>query len=117
MDASDFPGLLDAAMNQIRQAAKSNTAVLIELVSVCARLALVWNRPEQREALEAHVRKLRRSAHQHIDDDDDLGDFDVAAREAGRLIPGTHPESWPSRRAQSLGDEDGEPQQQIRVSR
>lgn len=93
-DAGDFAGLLDAALNQIRQSGKDVPAVLIELTRMCARLASVWSEEGQRRSLAQHVEKLRRTARRHIEDPDDLADFEHAAERAAAVIPDVqHPDA------------------------
>ena len=86
-DAGDYAGLLDAALNQIRQSGKDTPAVLIEMTRMCGRLAPRWTAEGQGRALAQHVEKLRRAAHRYISDPDDLADFDRAAEQARQRIP------------------------------
>jgi uncharacterized membrane protein len=86
--ASDFPQLLDASFNQIRQAASGNAAVLIQMCKLIGQLALSVEAPEAREALTAHLDKLERSAGRSLEDPSDLEDFEREAEIArAHLVP------------------------------
>lgn len=89
----DFAGLLDASFNQIRQAAASNAAVLIQMSQVIGQLAFVVDRTERREALLAHLDKLDRAARKNLGDPADIEDFAAVAEAArGRLVGSRSPE-------------------------
>lgn len=59
---SDFAGLLDAAFNQIRQAAGSHPSVLIQLGRRLSDLLLVSVSASQTEAIRRHLTMLERAA-------------------------------------------------------
>lgn len=73
----DFGGLLDTAFNQIRQSGTRSPAVLIQMGRILCALASVANSDEQRDNVRAHLHKLRRCARTHIEEEDDLADFEA----------------------------------------
>ncbi len=75
----DFSGLLDAGFNQIRQAAFTNPAVLIQMMSTFQQLAAAIDVTIHREALRRHVEKLVRAAERNVVDPADLADFNAVA--------------------------------------
>lgn len=75
----DFLGLLDASFNQIRQAAFNNPAVLIQMMRTFEQLAGAIDVSLHRDAMRRHVEKLVRAAEAHIEDPDDLADFNAVA--------------------------------------
>jgi uncharacterized membrane protein len=81
---SDFSGLLDASLNQIRQAAGGNAAVLIHIVRTIGQLARTIDDGRHRARLLDHLAKLERSAQRTIPDPTDLEDFSEAALTARR---------------------------------
>ena len=74
--ASDFPRLLDASFNQIRQAASGNAALLIQMCKLIGQLAVSVKAPDSRAALAAHLDKIDRSARRSLEDPSDLEDFE-----------------------------------------
>ena len=56
---NDFAGILEAALNQIRQAAGSHPAVIIEVTRTIARIGEHVLRSSQRDALLQHARLFR----------------------------------------------------------
>lgn len=73
----DFSGLVDAAFNQIRQSATRSPAVLIQMASILGALAVVVEDDDQQRSVRSHLHKLRRCALSHIEDQDDLADFEA----------------------------------------
>ncbi len=57
-----FPALVEAAFNQIRQAARSNAAVTIRLLETIAVIAGCVRRPEDRRALRVQTEIIARQA-------------------------------------------------------
>ncbi|RJR51309.1 MAG: DUF2254 domain-containing protein [Desulfobacteraceae bacterium] len=57
-----FPGIADAALNQIRQAARSNAAVTIRLLETIAQIAGFAPREEDRASLLGHAEMIARGA-------------------------------------------------------
>ncbi len=62
LDQTRFPGLVDAAFNQIRQNAADHPAVLIRLLETLAVLARHTRLPEQRRVLRRHAVMAHRAA-------------------------------------------------------
>ena len=79
-ETSTFRGLVDAAFNQIRQAAtaRGNAAVLISLVSGRGKLGAVARNDQQSAAVLAHMHMVGRAAHRVIEEENDIADFDDA---------------------------------------
>ncbi|PTY36484.1 hypothetical protein BGP77_04070 [Saccharospirillum sp. MSK14-1] len=73
----DFGGLVDTAFNQIRQSGTRSPAVLIQMGRILCALAAVADSDEQRRSVRAHLQKLRRCARTHIEEEDDLADFEA----------------------------------------
>lgn len=73
-NATEYGGLVDVAFDQIRQAARSNPAVLIELGKRLGDLLHVAASAEQSQALLRHVQMLERTAQDipEVSDRDDL---------------------------------------------
>jgi uncharacterized membrane protein len=87
----DFHGLLDASFNQIRQAARGDAAVLIQMGEILGRLALVVDGAERRAALTAHLDKVERMACKSLDDPADLADFAATADAARKHLAAPSP--------------------------
>ncbi|MFG1496603.1 DUF2254 domain-containing protein [Saccharospirillum sp. HFRX-1] len=73
----DFGGLVDTAFNQIRQSATRSPAVLIQMGRILCALAAVTDAHEHQASVLAHLQKLRRCARTHVEDEDDLADFEA----------------------------------------
>jgi uncharacterized membrane protein len=82
-DTTDYEGLMDAAFNQIRQAASSNPAVLIGLGRRLTSLLQVANSAEQKEAITKHLRMLERAASTVAEPEDRKDMLDVIASATG----------------------------------
>lgn len=67
----NFPSLVDAAFNQIRQAARSNVAVTIRLLETIARIAEFACQPEDRMALLRHAGMIVRGARENFPEEED----------------------------------------------
>ena len=63
---STFPGIVDAAFNQIRQYSRSSTAVAIRLLDTIAAIAAAAHRPEDRNALRRHAGMIARGAREDL---------------------------------------------------
>jgi uncharacterized membrane protein len=87
----DFHGLLDASFNQIRQAARGDAAVLIQMSETLGQLALVVEGADRRAALTAHLDKVERAARETLDDPADLADFTAAADAARKHLAAPGP--------------------------
>lgn len=85
---STFGGMVDVALNQVRQAAaaRGNAAVIITITSVLGDLAAGARTDPHRAALSKHLGAMRRAALRSIDDPADLGDFEAAARKAEHAL-------------------------------
>jgi uncharacterized membrane protein len=69
-----FAGAMDAAFDDIRQAARAQVRVLIRLLEALTVLARLVREPGRREALVAHAQRIERACQGSIDDPDDLAD-------------------------------------------
>jgi uncharacterized membrane protein len=67
-----FPEVADVALNQIRQAARSSTAVTIRLLETIAMVAQFTHRPEDQAALLRHAGMIARGARNGITEEEDL---------------------------------------------
>ena len=77
-----FDGAIDAAFNQIRQAADGHVAVLIRLIGVLTQLAEITVSEEQRSAVARHGDMVRRASRRSIVEPEDRSDVE---RELRRL--------------------------------
>ena len=66
-----FPGMVDAAFNQIRQYSRSSAAVAIRLLDTIATIAAAAHRPEDRDALRHHADMIVRGAREGLPEADD----------------------------------------------
>ena len=66
-----FPGIADAAFNQIRQYARSSAAVTIRLLETIAVIAAAAHRPEDRAALRRHADMIVRGAREGLPEAED----------------------------------------------
>jgi len=73
----DFGGLVDTAFNQIRQSATRSPAVLIQMGRILCALVAVTAGHAQQASVLAHLQKLRRCARTHMEEEDDLADFEA----------------------------------------
>lgn len=73
---SDFPGLLAAAFNEIRQAGATQPAILIRLADRLGQL-VAHAQPEQAEAIRHHLRLVRDSGARAVADAADRTDLDI----------------------------------------
>lgn len=83
---STFDGVLDAAFNQIRQAAanRRDAAVLISMCSLFGQLGFVARTDAQVRSMHRHLDILARAAKDAISDSSDKHDFEAALDEAER---------------------------------
>jgi len=84
-DVVDYPGLLDASFNQIRQYAKGSPAVLIKLMEALQTLYRSAFLNAHREAVQRHARMVLRLAQSAFDDPSDLQDLEKRSR---AILPG-----------------------------
>jgi uncharacterized membrane protein len=66
-----FAGMVDAALNQIRQSARSNAAVTIRLLETIAVIAGAAYRPQDRAALRRHAEMIARGAREGLPEVED----------------------------------------------
>jgi uncharacterized membrane protein len=69
-----FEEAMDAAFNQIRQAANGHVSVLIRLIEGLTELAEIAVTARQREALARHAAMVRRACRRSIPEHDDRAD-------------------------------------------
>jgi len=79
-------GILDAALNQIRQAAANQPAVIIHLLDALGRMAEHVRLPEQREALLHHARMIAAAGLQNLKEPQDRADIEEALASAERKL-------------------------------
>jgi uncharacterized membrane protein len=77
-----FDGAIDASLNQIRQAADGDVAVLIRLIGVLSELAQSTVTTEQKRAVARHADMVRRACRRSIAEPEDRADVE---RELRRL--------------------------------
>jgi uncharacterized membrane protein len=87
-----FPDVTDAAFNQIRQHARSSTAVTLRLLETIAEIAGSAHRSEDRDALLRHARMIAHGAVGGLPEDEDRQAVDSCFRSASDLLSGS-PES------------------------
>jgi uncharacterized membrane protein len=75
-----YEGLVDTAFDQIRQAARENAAVLIEIARTLTQLALVVSPRAQKSAILRQARILRSTGCSFIPDPSDRQDFEREMR-------------------------------------
>lgn len=66
-----FPDVLDAALHQIRQAARSDAAVSLRLLEALVPVARAATRREDRDALRRHVELIARGARESLPEQED----------------------------------------------
>jgi uncharacterized membrane protein len=71
-----FDGAIDAAFNQIRQAANGHVAVLIRIIDALGELAESGVTTEQRSALARHADMVRRACRRSIAEPEDRADVE-----------------------------------------
>lgn len=81
-----YTGVLDAAFHQIRQAAASQPAVVINLLSAFGRMAEHVRVAEQRDALAKHAELVARAGLRDVLDESDRADIERAIAAAGEKI-------------------------------
>jgi uncharacterized membrane protein len=85
-DVVTFPGIVDAAFNQIRQHASSSVAVTIRLLEAIAIVAAHTRTQEQRAALRHQAEMIWRSSNEALPEDRDREDvkerYDLVLRTA-----------------------------------
>lgn len=102
---STFEGLVDAAFNQIRQAAEGGQAmaVLIALADMVGQLLARAAGEEERAVLTVHLQKIERAARRATTEREDLHDFNAIAGGAlaGRPVDPATPGPRPGSRSSS----------------
>jgi uncharacterized membrane protein len=71
-----FPGVADAAFNQIRQYGRSSVAVTVRLLEAINAIAALVHRPEDRTALLLHANMVERGSRDVIAESRDRGDIE-----------------------------------------
>jgi len=84
-----FPGIVDAALNQIRQDGRSNVAVTIRLLETIAVVARSARREEDRAALQRHAEMVARGAGEALSEAEDRRQVEERYREALRMLAGS----------------------------
>jgi uncharacterized membrane protein len=84
--AVTFPGIVDAAFNQIRQYARSSAAVTIRLLETIAVIAGATHRPEDRAALHRHAEMISRGAREGLPEDGDRREVEERYQVAIRAL-------------------------------
>ena len=76
-DASTVSGIMDAAFNQIRQAARKDEAVTIRLLETIAAIGKGTNDPQFRDPLRRHAEAIHRGSQEGLEDSADRRDADA----------------------------------------
>ncbi|HYG88311.1 MAG TPA: DUF2254 domain-containing protein [Azospirillum sp.] len=84
--ANSYAGILDAALNQIRQAAAGQPAVVIHLLGAISWMAEHVRLPEQRAALLHHARLIAAAGLRGLDEPSDRQDIEDALAAAERKL-------------------------------
>ncbi|MEO5730444.1 MAG: DUF2254 family protein, partial [Byssovorax sp.] len=84
--AATFPGLADAALNQIRQYSRSSAAVTIRLLEMVTVVAGFVKHPEDRAALLRHVRMVARGAQEGLPEEEDRQVVNERYQVASKLL-------------------------------
>lgn len=69
---STFAGIVDGALNQIRQSARNSAAVTVRLLEVIAVVGTATEDPERRRVLRRHAEMLVRSARETLPETQDV---------------------------------------------
>lgn len=72
LEGSDFPGVLDAAFNQIRQNSRSNPAIAIRMLEAINRIASRIQSVEHADCLRRHAQMIIEGARKCVPESDDL---------------------------------------------
>ncbi len=81
-----FPGILNAAFNQIRQFARNCVAVTIRLLETLSAISYSTHRPEDRVALRRHGDMILRGARTAIPEQEDLYEIEDRYRSLIQLL-------------------------------
>lgn len=103
---TSFPGLVDAALNQIRQDGRSNVAVTIRLLETIAVVARSTKREEDRAALQRHAEMVARGAAEALSEGDDRRQVEERYHEALRKLAEPIRESTSPQQTDGDGDVD-----------
>ena len=76
VNATDFEGLADAALNQIRQAGTRSVAVMIRLLDTLSRIAAQVRREPDRHVLLTHAKKIRDDGIAHASNAQDKAEIE-----------------------------------------
>jgi uncharacterized membrane protein len=83
-----LPSVLDAAIDQIRQNARTNASVTIRLMETIAVVAGSVRRPEDRAALLRQAELIARGAREGLPEVEDRRDVEDRMQEASRALKG-----------------------------
>jgi uncharacterized membrane protein len=81
-----FPGITDAAFNQIRQYGCTSIAVAIRLLETIAEVARSVHRPEDRAALLRHAKMIAQGARAGLLEDKDRQEVEERFQTANQLL-------------------------------
>jgi uncharacterized membrane protein len=96
-DASTIAGIVDAAFNQIRQAARENVSVTLRLLETIATVCRQTKSPEFREALRRQAEAIHRGSQKNIDQRFDRDEVDKRYQDVIRLLGNTRSDKDPRR--------------------
>jgi uncharacterized membrane protein len=85
-EITDYAGMLDAALNQIRQAGAGNAAILIDMAGILGKLAPAVREPRQREALLRHLEMIERAGCANLGEPNDIADLTRTVQQAKEAI-------------------------------
>jgi uncharacterized membrane protein len=86
--ATDFAGIADAALNQVRQYGCSSVAVTVRLLDVLERIGPHLVRQEDRDVLLAHARAVRHDGVTKVANEHDQKDIESAFARAKAALCG-----------------------------
>lgn len=96
VNATDFPGIVNAMFHQIRQSARGHVAVLVHMMDVLVRAMAQTQTDQQRHSILVQAEALFRQSEQQVHDPDDLEDVRqryelIASWNRSRSSPPEHP--------------------------
>lgn len=87
---STFPGIVDAAFNQIRQSARSNPAVAIRMLDAIAQIAGHVQHAQDAACLQRHASMIVRGAREAVPEADDLAAVETRFMAATQALRAPH---------------------------
>jgi uncharacterized membrane protein len=94
-DAVDFAGVVDAAFDQIRQAARPNVAVTVRLLETIAAVLEGVRRPGDAEALLRQAAIVLRGAREAVPEPEDRAAIEARYERLSKILPHADPSRRP----------------------